>query len=72
MINFKEEANTIKEELIIIRRELHKYPEIGMEEFKTQELIKTFLKDEGIPFIEVAKTGVCGIIKGEKQGPLKP
>ncbi|MBU3136728.1 amidohydrolase [Clostridium gasigenes] len=71
MINFKEEANTIKEELIIIRRELHKYPEIGMEEFKTQELIKTFLKDEGIPFIEVAKTGVCGIIKGEKPGPIK-
>lgn len=71
MVNFKEEANTIKEELIIIRRELHKYPEIGMEEFKTQELIKTFLKNEGIPFIEVAKTGVCGIIKGKKLGPVK-
>lgn len=71
MVNFKEEANTIKEELITIRRELHKYPEIGMEEFKTQELIKEFLKNEGIPFIELAKTGVCGIIRGEKPGLIR-
>lgn len=70
MIKFNEEANTIKEELITLRRELHKYPEIGMEEFKTQEIIKTFLKNEGIPFIEVAKTGVCGIINGENEGKI--
>lgn len=71
MINFKEEANTIKEELINIRRELHKYPEIGMEEFKTQELIKTFLKNEEIQFVESARTGVCGIIEGDKPGIAK-
>ena len=71
MINFKEEANTIKEDLIELRRELHKYPEIGMEEFKTQELIKKILKNEDIPFIEVATTGICAIIKGEKEGISK-
>ncbi|MGL5086190.1 MAG: M20 metallopeptidase family protein [Clostridium sp.] len=71
MINFKEEANTIKEELVTLRRELHKYPELGMEEFKTQELIKVFLKKEGIEFKEVASTGICGIIKGEKLGKIK-
>lgn len=67
MINFKKEANNIKEELITIRREIHKYPEIGMEEFKTQKIIKTFLENERIPFIEVAKTGICAIINGEKE-----
>lgn len=71
MVNFKEEANNIKEELITLRRELHKYPELGMEEVKTQELIKIFLKNEGIPFVEVAKTGVCGTIKGEMEGNIK-
>lgn len=71
MVNFKEEANNIKEELITLRRELHKYPELGMEEVKTQKVIKTFLKNEGIPLVEVAKTGVCGIIKGEREGNIK-
>lgn len=71
MVNFKEEANNIKEELITLRRKLHKYPELGMEEVKTQEVIKIFLKNEGIPFVEVAKTGVFGIIKGEREGNIK-
>lgn len=71
MVNFKEEANTIKEEIIKLRRELHQYPELGMEEFETQEFIKRFLIKEGIEFKEVAGTGVCGIIKGEKYGEIK-
>ena len=71
MVDFKEEANDIKEELISIRRELHKYPELGMEEFETQKFIKEFLANEGIPFETFAKTGVCGVIKGEKEGKGK-
>lgn len=68
MIDFKKEADYIKEELIAIRRDLHEHPEIGFEEFRTSGVIKDFLKKEGIPYIEVAKTGVCGIIEGTKEG----
>lgn len=68
MIDFKKEANYIKEELIAIRRDLHEHPEIGFQEFRTSGVIKDFLKKEGIPYIEVAKTGVCGTIKGTKEG----
>lgn len=66
-MNFKDEAISIKNELINIRRTLHQYPELGMEEYETSKFIKSFLKKEGIEFIEVAKTGVCGIIRGTKE-----
>ena len=70
MIDFKKEAELIKDELIEIRRDLHEHPELGFEELRTSKIIKDFLK-EGIPYIEVAKTGVCGIIKGTKEGNNK-
>nr|WP_286675594.1 amidohydrolase [Clostridium sp. DSM 1985] len=71
VIDFKKEANDIKEELISIRRDIHEHPEVGFEVHRTSELIKNFLKAEGIEYREVSKTGVCGIIKGEKLGSNK-
>lgn len=66
-MNFKNEAISIREELISIRRTLHQHPELGMEEYETSKFIKSFLKNEEIEFREVSKTGVCGIIKGTKE-----
>lgn len=71
MVDFKKEANAIKGELVAIRRDLHEHPEIGFQEVRTSGIIKKFLKDNGIPYTEVAKTGVCGIIKGTKEGNNK-
>ena len=71
MIDFRKEANNIKEELVEIRRDLHEHPETGFEEYRTSKVIKDFLSANGIPYIEVAKTGVCGIIKGTKEGKNK-
>ncbi|AOR24216.1 M20 metallopeptidase family protein [Clostridium taeniosporum] len=71
MIDFKKEANEIKDLLISIRRDIHEHPEVGFEEFRTSERIKNFLKAEGIEFKEISKTGVCGIIRGEKTGENK-
>ena len=66
-MNFKNEAISIKNELINIRRTLHEHPELGMEEYETSKFIKNFLKNEGVEFREVAKTGICGIIRGAKE-----
>jgi len=71
MINFRDEANKIKEDLIAIRRDIHMHPEVGFEEVRTSTLIKDFLKNEGIEYREVAGTGVCGLIKGTKEGAVK-
>lgn len=67
-IDFLKEALKINEELIKIRRDLHENPELGFEEWKTSEKIKNFLQNEGIPYITLAKTGVCGIIEGTAEG----
>ena len=44
-MNFKNEAISIKNELINIRRTLHQHPELGMEEYETSKFIKNFLKN---------------------------
>ncbi|MCR4943062.1 MAG: amidohydrolase [Clostridium sp.] len=71
MINFFNEANNIKDELIRIRRDIHKHPELGFEEERTSKLIKDFLTNEKIPYIETAITGICAVIKGELKGKEK-
>ncbi|MCQ2969525.1 MAG: M20 family metallopeptidase [Clostridium sp.] len=67
MGKFKNEAESIKDEIISIRRKLHQNPEIGYEEFNTSKLIKEFLIKEGIFYEKYAKTGVCALIKGNKK-----
>lgn len=57
------------EQVINLRRELHKIPELGFQEFKTAEVIKRELDKLGIPYkSEVAKTGIVAIIEGREEG----
>ena len=52
------------------REQLHQYPELGNREFKTAKLVADHLRSLGIEVKEgVAKTGVVGILKGDKPGP---
>ena len=60
MSRFKNEAESIKDEIIAIRRTLHENPEIGYEEFNTSRLIKEFLTKEGIVYEEYAKIRAAG------------
>ena len=65
MSRFKNEAESIKDEIIGIRRTLHENPEIGYEEFNTSKLIKDFLIKEGITYEDI-QNRVCALIKGNK------
>lgn len=57
------------EKVRAIRRELHQYPELGFQEFKTAQVIKRELDSLGIPYkSEVAKTGVVALIEGKNPG----
>ncbi|SMC24570.1 amidohydrolase [Clostridium acidisoli DSM 12555] len=67
-MDFLSEANKIKEELINWRRDFHSHPELDYELFRTNEKITEFLKSEGIEYTITAKTGICAIIKGGKDG----
>ena len=61
------EVIELKDETIKIRRDIHKNPELGFQEFKTSELIYNTLKELGYEVSIVAKTGVVGLIRGHDQ-----
>ena len=48
-----------------VRRDFHMYPELGMEEFRTQRKICEYLDGFEIPYKQMAKTGVVGEIRGK-------
>lgn len=51
-------------EMQALRREIHAFPELSFEEYKTAALVKDKLTQWGIPFIDgLGGTGVVGIIK---------
>ena len=68
-INSKSEA--IEAKVIEWRRDFHENPELGNREFKTAEKIAQHLRSLGMEVqTGVAKTGVVGILKGGKPGPV--
>lgn len=63
-MNFLDKANSIKDELVSLRRDFHSHPELGFEEYETSNKIKKILEAEGIEYRETAGTGICAIIRG--------
>jgi amidohydrolase len=61
----------IEPKCIAWRRQLHQNPELGNREFKTAKLIAEHLRSLGLEVKEgVAHTGVIGILRGAKPGPV--
>lgn len=56
------ETNEIEEYVINLRRELHKYPELALEEVETSRRIKAELDKIGVPYVECGKTGIVATI----------
>ncbi len=53
------------------RRHIHQYPELGNREVKTAKYIEDHLRKLGMEVrTGVAKTGVVGILKGSRPGPV--
>jgi amidohydrolase len=67
-----EKAESVHDYAVDIRRTIHRHPEVGMQEFKTTELIRRELDKMGIPYRDkVGGTGVVGLITGQAEGPGK-
>lgn len=64
-------ADAIDAKVIEWRHHLHENPELSNREFKTAEYITKHLQSLGIPVeTGVAHTGVVGVLKGGKTGPV--
>lgn len=63
-------TKAVAPKLIEWRRHIHQYPELGNREVNTQQYIANHLKSLGIEVTLMAKTGVLGVLKGGKPGPV--
>lgn len=69
--NLEDAVNKMHSKTVEWRRDIHQNPELGNREFRTAKLIAAHLRSLGIEVQEgVAKTGVVGILKGGKPGPV--
>ena len=61
----------IEKKVIDWRHDIHEHPELGNREVRTAALIAKHLQSLGIEIkTNVAKTGVVGLLKGDKPGPV--
>lgn len=70
MTDMLERARAISDELVRLRREIHRHPELGFREFRTATLVQETLAEIGGIAIKtgVGRTGVVGSI-GSGEGP---
>ncbi|MEX8195031.1 amidohydrolase [Comamonas guangdongensis] len=66
-----ERAKAIEQKLIAWRRDIHEHPELGNLETRTSALVAEHLRKLGMEVkTGVAVTGVVGLLKGGKPGPV--
>ncbi len=69
--DIQQEINAIEPKMLEWRRHLHQYPELSNREFKTASYVEKHLRTLGMEVhTGLAFTGVVGILKGDKPGPI--
>lgn len=67
MADYLEQANAIYDEIVAIRRDIHRHPELGHHEVRTSALIRDKLTEYGVDTIEsLTPTSVVATIHGNK------
>ena len=69
-MELKREIAALNNELIRLRRDFHRNPELGFAEYRTSEIIYNYLKDCGLDVKKIAGTGVVGLLKGSEEGKI--
>jgi amidohydrolase len=70
MMDFKAEAEALRDELVARRRDLHRHPELGFQERRTAGIVADELNRLGLEVQPgVGQTGVVGLLEGPEDGP---
>ena len=67
-MGIKTAVDKFKKELIELRRDFHRHPELGLEEYRTADRIESYLKPLGLAVSRIGETGVVGLLKGNQPG----
>ncbi len=66
-------ADEIKQEVIVLRRDFHAHPEVGMEEERTAAIVADYLEELGLEVrTQVGGTGVVGLLRGGAAAERSP
>ncbi len=69
-IDFKTEAEALRDELVARRRDFHRHPELGFEEVRTAGIVADELARLGMEVqTGVGRTGVVALLEGDQDGP---
>lgn len=60
--------NKLFQEMVSIRRDLHRHPELGLCEVRTSQIIRDYLTGLGLEVRRCTDTGVIGVLRGNKPG----
>jgi amidohydrolase len=63
-MNLKDRIAGLGEELIDLRRDIHRHPELGFQEQRTAEKVEKYLQGLGLPVKRLAGTGVIALLEG--------
>ena len=70
-MDFRVEAERMRERLIAWRRDFHVHPELGYQEHRSASIIAGRLDELGYQVqTGIATTGVVGLLEGKKNGPV--
>lgn len=64
------EAAALEAEIIALRRDIHRHPELGRSETATSALVERTLNALGIETRRIADTGIVGELRGAGPGPI--
>lgn len=71
MIDFINEAQALFETTRALRRDFHRHPELGFNEFRTAGIVTRELNDLGLEVSTgIGKTGVVALLEGTRPGPV--
>jgi len=70
MDKIKKRIGELNKELLNLRRDFHKHPELGFEEHRTAGVVENYLKNLGLYPQRMTKTGVVALLEGSKPQPV--
>lgn len=67
----KEMVDALYPKLVEIRRDFHRHPELGLEEYRTSQCVKKYLGQAAVKIDQlIEKTAIVGIIEGQPGGKV--
>src|SRR5215470_16397300 len=71
--HLKSDLDELVPDMVAVRRDLHKHPELAFEEVRTSGIVSQRLDSLGLQVqTGVAQTGVVGLLRGGKSSPSAP